>query len=79
MPHQDRTMDQSSRDRPAQVDRAGISRDPLERERRRRERAQKRKQALDERLDLGLEDSFPASDPVAVTQPPASTHDKRAS
>jgi len=51
----------------------------MERERRRRERAQRRKQALDERLDLGLEDSFPASDPVAVTQPPASVHDKRAS
>jgi hypothetical protein len=72
-------MDQTNRDRPAQVDYAAISRDPMERERRRRERAQRRKEALDERLDLGLEDSFPASDPVAVTQPPASAHDKRAS
>jgi hypothetical protein len=69
-------MDQSSRDRSAPVDHAGLSHDAVERERRRRERAQKRKQALDERLDLGLEDSFPASDPVAVTQPPASAHDK---
>ncbi len=41
------------------------------------ERALKRKQALDDRLDRGLEDSFPGSDPVAVTQPPASARDKR--
>jgi hypothetical protein len=27
-------------------------------------------------LETGLEESFPASDPVAVTQPPHSPHDK---
>jgi hypothetical protein len=27
------------------------------------------------RLQAGLEDSFPASDPVSVTQPPPSRHD----
>jgi len=27
------------------------------------------KKALDQALDLGLEETFPASDPVAVTQP----------
>ncbi len=27
------------------------------------------KQALDEALELGLEETFPGSDPVAVTQP----------
>jgi hypothetical protein len=27
------------------------------------------KKALDEALDLGLEETFPGSDPVAVTQP----------
>jgi hypothetical protein len=42
----------------------------------RRERAEKRKQALDDQLDQGLEDSFPGSDPVAVTQPPPSARDK---
>ena len=25
----------------------------------------------------GLEDSFPASDPISVTQPPPSVHDKK--
>ena len=28
-------------------------------------------------LDRGLEDSFPGSDPVSVTQPPPSVHDKK--
>jgi hypothetical protein len=34
------------------------------------------KRALDAALDLGLEDTFPASDPVAVTQPSGSACDK---
>jgi hypothetical protein len=28
-------------------------------------------------LDRGLEDSFPASDPPSITQPPPSVHDKK--
>jgi hypothetical protein len=32
---------------------------------------------LDEALERGLEDTFPASDPVAVTQPPHSACDKK--
>jgi hypothetical protein len=43
----------------------------------RRERDAKRKQKLDEQLEKGLEDSFPGSDPVAVTQPPHSSYDRR--
>ena len=35
--------------------------------------AEKRK--LDEALDEGLEETFPASDPVNVTQPPPSKDD----
>jgi hypothetical protein len=31
---------------------------------------------LDETLEKGLEDTFPGSDPVAVTQPPHSPRDK---
>jgi hypothetical protein len=31
---------------------------------------------LEKSLEKGLEDSFPASDPVAVTQPPHSRRDK---
>jgi hypothetical protein len=35
-----------------------------------------RRKTLDEALDSGLEDTFPGSDPVAVTQPPRSPYDK---
>ena len=35
-----------------------------------------KKEKLDEALNEGLEDSFPASDPVNVTQPPPSKEDK---
>lgn len=35
-----------------------------------------RRKSLDEALDSGLEDTFPGSDPVAVTQPPRSPYDK---
>jgi hypothetical protein len=42
----------------------------------RKQEEAERKKALDEALDAGLEDTFPGSDPVAVTQPPRSAHDK---
>jgi len=42
----------------------------------RKERERKRQEALDDALDRGLEDSFPGSDPIAVTQPPPSKRDK---
>lgn len=35
------------------------------------------KKRLDEALERGLEESFPASDPVNVTQPPKSLPDKQ--
>jgi hypothetical protein len=35
------------------------------------------KRRLDEALEEGLEDTFPASDPVSVTQPPPSKGDLR--
>jgi hypothetical protein len=41
-----------------------------------REEAVKRRQ-LEKSLEQGLEDSFPASDPINVTQPPPSVEDKR--
>jgi hypothetical protein len=43
----------------------------------RREREERRKEALDDELDRSLEDTFPGSDPVAITQPPHSSRDKR--
>jgi hypothetical protein len=39
--------------------------------------SEKEKKRLDEALERGLEESFPASDPVNVTQPPKSVPDKR--
>ena len=36
----------------------------------------KKKKAVEQSLDKGLQDSFPGSDPVNVTQPPPSKHDK---
>ena len=44
---------------------------------RRRERLERWKEELDDALDLGLEETFPASDPVAIVQPPHSSRDKR--
>lgn len=41
-----------------------------------KELAAERKRTFDEALDYGLEESFPGSDPVAVTQPPPSACDK---
>jgi hypothetical protein len=45
-------------------------------DKRRREQDASRKKKLDDALDLGLEDTFPGSDPVSVTQPPSSPYDK---
>lgn len=36
----------------------------------------KEKKKLDEALERGLEESFPASDPINVTQPPKSVPDR---
>jgi hypothetical protein len=50
-------------------------------EKRRREAEEERKAAqrrkAEKSLEEGLEDSFPASDPISVTQPAPSVYDKR--
>jgi len=56
--------------RPGEADRHGDMCDE------RKLRAAERWKLLDDALDRGLEDTFPASDPVAVTQPPPSACDK---
>jgi hypothetical protein len=43
---------------------------------RRREEDASCKKKLDDALERGLEDTFPGSDPVSVTQPPPSPYDK---
>jgi hypothetical protein len=41
-----------------------------------REKTQRENEKLDDALERGLEESFPASDPVSVVQPPPSARDK---
>jgi hypothetical protein len=43
----------------------------------RREQDLDRKKRLDEALEVGLEETFPGSDPVSVIQPPRSLYDRR--
>jgi hypothetical protein len=66
-------MDQWNKSSWLQHSDADFERDAKERKRR-RDDAEREK--LDVALDLGLEDTFPASDPVSVTQPPHSIRDK---
>ena len=42
-----------------------------------RNREEVRKRRLERSLEQGLEDSFPASDPINVTQPAPTRRDKR--
>jgi hypothetical protein len=44
----------------------------------RRETPAERRQRLEKSLESGLEDSFPASDPINVVQPPPTVLDQRA-
>ena len=44
-----------------------------------REREKKMERKREKSLEEGLEETFPASDPVSVTQPPKSRQEKRES
>ena len=69
-------MDEWNSDRPTQLDRAG---DGKERNGKRQHEAKEsdmEREKLDDALEIGLEDTFPGSDPVSVTQPPHSVRDK---
>jgi hypothetical protein len=70
-------MDEWNRNRTLPPDRGAFDQDEKDQASKRREREERRKEALDEELDRGLEDTFPGSDPVAITQPPHSARDKR--
>jgi hypothetical protein len=57
-----------------------VSQADIDRKRREEAREEARlteKQKAEESLERGLEDTFPASDPVNVTQPPHSPQDKK--
>ena len=47
------------------------------REDKRHEEDAKQRERLERSLETGLEDSFPASDPINVTQPPPTKGDKK--
>jgi hypothetical protein len=66
-------MDDWNKTRLLQPDHADSEIDAKERKRRRNEAEHEK---LDDALEQGLKDSFPASDPVSVTQPPHSVRDK---
>ncbi|MGC1776565.1 MAG: hypothetical protein WBB34_01370 [Xanthobacteraceae bacterium] len=66
-------MDEPSRNRSLQADQRHTGDDRRNGEERRR---QQRKEKLDDALDVGLEETFPGSDPVSVVQPPSNVHEK---
>ena len=70
-------MDGLSRNRSLQPDDAGFERDEKDRNGKRREQETKRREQIEDALERGLEDTFPASDPVSITQPPHSRRDKQ--
>ncbi len=70
-------IDEWNRNQPLWADRGGVAPDRGDVAARRRERLERRKEELDETLDRGLEETFPASDPVAIVQPSHSARDKR--
>jgi hypothetical protein len=70
-------MDEWNRNRTLQGDHADFERELREKAEQRRKRAERRKEELDDSLEIGLEGTFPGSDPVAITQPPHSAHDRK--
>jgi hypothetical protein len=65
-------MDEWNKNRTLQPDAAHWERGEADdKGKRRRDQAARRKKDLDDALDRALEESFPGSDPVSVTQPPA--------
>ena len=69
-------MDDWNKNRLLQPDTAGFERDEKDRNGKLREQEAKRREQIEDALDRGLEDTFPASDPVSITQPPHSARDK---
>jgi hypothetical protein len=69
-------MDKANRAVPNDV----VSQADIDRKRQeeaRQEGTETGKRKAEKSLERGLEDSFPASDPVSVTQPPPSRQDKK--
>ena len=70
-------MDHRNNNASLRTDDIDDEREQKSRELRRREQEAKRRSKLDDALERCLEDTFPGSDPVSVTQPPPSARDKK--
>lgn len=68
-------MDEWDKNRSLQPDSDALERGGKDRDSKRPSQ-NKRRERLDDALERGLEDTFPGSDPVSVTQPPGSVYDK---
>jgi hypothetical protein len=58
----------------------GVTQNEIEEKRRqeaREEFREEQRRKAEKSLDRGLEDSFPASDPPNITQPPPTVHDRK--
>ncbi len=72
-------MDEWDKNRSPQPDAGGFQHGGKDRDGKRRGQEgsqEERRERLDDALERGLEDTFPGSDPVSVTQPPGSVYDK---
>jgi hypothetical protein len=58
------------------MDRDGKHRGGKHRGGKQRKDGERQNEKLDDALERGLEETFPASDPVSVVQPPPSSRDK---
>jgi hypothetical protein len=67
-------MDELNKDRAFQPGHQGFERNAKARSDRRREREIRQREKLDDALERGLEETFPASDAISVVQPMASTY-----
>jgi hypothetical protein len=65
------TMRKGRRNKDAKMDRHGKHRGGKQ-----REDGERQNERLDDALERGLEETFPASDPVSVIQPPPSARDR---
>ena len=70
-------MDEWNRNRTPQAHESAFERRDAEHgDKGRGDRDAELKDRLDDKLDAALEETFPGSDPISVTQPPPSVHDK---
>jgi len=70
-------MDEWNKNRSIQPGHQGPEHTAKDRDEKRREQAAERHEKLEDALEAGLEESFPGSDPVSITQPAHNVYDKK--